>query len=116
MDSDMNQYFNAVPVPDAVNNTEDAAYWIIGSGGSDTDDVDTYLVFGTREQVKKHLVAVIQSDIESNKEDFEYGTTSVHELQSFNLGRKFYGSAVYSNSHADYTATMITDKAAILLN
>ena len=85
--------------------------WIIGIGGSDMDDVVTYVVTGTVEQVKQHLVGLIQEErdtIESEASDtYEYGTEDVSELGDYNMSRKFYGYATYSDCHRDYTATLI---------
>lgn len=86
-----------------------APVWIIGIGGSDNDDVKTYLVSGTVEQIKSHLIDVILSDrSDAESDSYEYGTENVKELASFNNDKKFYGYAVYSNSHVDYTATLAT--------
>lgn len=87
--------------------------WIIGIGGSDTDDVKTYRVSGTEEQVKEHLISIIDRDRETVKsetgEDWEYGTESEDQLQDFANHTKFYGSATFADSHRDYTATLETD-------
>ena len=89
-----------------MNNT-----WIIGIGGSDMDDVKTYLVSGTEEQVKQHLVNLILEDrktIETESgESFEYGSESIEEIDTFGGHTHFYGSAVYSESHRDYSATLV---------
>lgn len=84
--------------------------WIIGIGGSNTDDVETYRVTGTEEQVKRHLIDVIDRDrqtVESETgEDWEYGTEDINGLQDFANHTKFYGNAVFADSHRDYTATL----------
>jgi hypothetical protein len=106
----MNRYFSAAPANDNASHASDAAFWIIGRGGTDEDDVDTHIVFGTAEQVKEHLVEIIKTDIDthiSEDECFEYGTENVDELEDFNCKTKFYGSVTFSNSHIDYTATLV---------
>ena len=81
--------------------------WIIGIGGSEMDDVETYRVTGTVRDVKKHLAGLVRSAKDGDPDGFEYGDTSMSKVKTPFYGDqdRLYASAVFSCHHIDYTAT-----------
>lgn len=78
--------------------------WIIGMSGSEWDDVVTYRVFGSKNDVKKHLAALVRESKNENPDCFEYGDTSIKSITERNDG-SLYAGATFSSYHNDYTAT-----------
>lgn len=78
--------------------------WIIGIGGNDMDNVVTYRIKGTKEQVKKHIVKAIIKDQANDSKNWNFGTICVNEISERENG-KLYGVAVFDFYHYDYTAT-----------
>lgn len=85
--------------------------WDIGMSGSDYDNVTVYRVVGTAEQVKQHLVSLVNKDKSDKYYSFEYGTDSVDDVLSLSP-EKFYAYSVGSSQHSDYTATLVDPKKA----
>ena len=83
---------------------EKPSTWIIGMSGSDADDVITYRVVGTKKQVKKHLINCIKDDRDEDRDNFEYGTTAMKDLETRYDG-SIYGYTCFSDHHNDFTAT-----------
>ncbi len=77
--------------------------WIIGMSGSEWDDVVTYRVCGTKNEVKKHLAKLVRDAKKENPNSFDYGDTTMKSVQE--RGNKLYAGATYSSFHEDYTAT-----------
>lgn len=83
--------------------------WMIGINASDSDGgISMYRVRGTEEEVRQHLMAIINEDreeIESlGRESWDYGTESIEEIEK-DVG-KLYGFGVYDDFHIDYTAVI----------
>ncbi len=78
--------------------------YIIGICSSDGDDVLTYLVDGTVNQVKKHLVGLVKQDRKDDFSIWDGGSTRLKDLEVFEDG-KIYGYASFVDHHIDYTAT-----------
>lgn len=85
--------------------------YIIGISSSEADGIISYRVSGTRQQVKKHLVTLVKSDKSNDKEAWDYGTTTMKDLDEEQEIISGYG--VYDDYHIDYTAT--PDKEPIIL-
>lgn len=83
---------------------EEAQIWIIGVSGCEMDDVIISRVCGTEKQVKKYLVNLIKEDKNEGYGRFDYGTTTLKEIEKRDDG-SLYGYAVYSRYHNDYVAT-----------
>lgn len=83
---------------------ETAQNWIIGVSGCEMDDVIISRVYGTEKQVKKHLIKLIKEDKDEDYGRFDYGTTTLKEIEKRSDG-SLYGYAVYSRYHNDYVAT-----------
>ncbi len=78
--------------------------WIIGIGGSNADDVIVYRVFGSKNEVKKHLLSLVKEDKKNDKEIWDFGTSSLKEIDERTDG-SFYAFGCYSDYHIDYTAS-----------
>ena len=96
--------------------------WIIGWGGTEKDGVDIEKVIATKSQIKKYLAASVREARDCDKESFDYGYTSVKDIEE-RSGERLYATAVFSGYHYDYEAypedvipvKMISDKEYISL-
>jgi len=70
------------------------------------DDVVTYRFTGTEKEAKKHLVSLVKADKKDDKNKWDYGTTTIKEVEEnhFEEG-KLYAFGCYRSYHMDYTAT-----------
>ncbi len=87
---------------------KDIKNWIIGIGGSNMDDVRTYRVIGTTEDVKNHLVSLVNEFKDDDSDSFDYGSTdasSVTEYETEYENGKLYAYACFHDYHIDCTAT-----------
>jgi hypothetical protein len=79
--------------------------WLIGVSGSDMDDVIIHAFIGTRDEVKEHLVSLVQIDRMENQIEWEYGTEDVGAIEVKTDGR-LYAFGSYNCFHNDYTAML----------
>ena len=77
--------------------------WIIGIGGSLSDDVFMHTVYGTRSQVKDHLIKLIKEEIDDNKDEYDFGSDTKRLLKDDD-NEGIYGYTVFSDFHTDYKA------------
>ena len=82
----------------------DTQVWIIGQSGSEWDTVNTYVVRGTEEQVRKLLADFVKADEKNYGDRFDYGDTDAEQLKKDSAGVIYAGSTL-SDCHNDYTAT-----------
>ncbi len=78
--------------------------WLIGISGSNMDNVITYRVSGTSDQVKKHLLALVKESKDADTETWEYGTDNEMEIEQ-RAGGILYAFGCWADYHDDYTAT-----------
>lgn len=86
----------------------DKKWWIIGIGGSDTDDVDMYKFYGTKEEIKKCLLEKVINDqpTDNNENDYngwQYGTDNINDIVERPNG-SLYAYNCYTDNHTDYVA------------
>lgn len=78
--------------------------WIFGIGGSETDNVITQLVRGTKRQAIRHMLHRVRNDRNNDSEKWVCGTTSMDAVQTTCNG--FYAYNEYSSYHIDYSLTI----------
>ena len=83
--------------------------WIIGIGGTEIDDVETYIVHGTQHAVKKHLLNLVRDARNEDPNRWDYGITNINGIDVSSFGDHLYAYAVFSNYHIDYSAQMMPD-------
>lgn len=77
--------------------------WIVGICSSACDGVITYRVTGSEEQVKKHLLNLVNEDRDHDDEmNWEHGTETLSDITENEKGWYAYGC--YSDYHIDYSA------------
>ena len=79
--------------------------WIIGIGGSNADDVEVQRVYGTKEQIKQHLLALVQNEKDSWSETWEYGTETIDGIEE-RTPEHLYAYACFSDFHTDFSASL----------
>ena len=77
--------------------------WIIGIGNSAADNVIINRVFGTKRQVKKHLLKLAKDDKEVDRDIWNCGTDNVNEVETRKDG-SFYAFNNFADYHIDYVA------------
>lgn len=77
--------------------------YIIGMGGSETDGVNILKVYGTKQQVKKYLVKLVDQDRSNDPDSWEYGTEKIKDVEEKPYGN-LYAYGCYSDYHIDYQA------------
>lgn len=78
--------------------------WLVCKGGSSCDDVIVNKVVGTKDQIKRYLLSLINIDIkEETTEDFGTGTEKLSEIIERSDGR-LYCYAIFDTYHNDYVA------------
>lgn len=94
--------------------------WIIGIGGSDIGNVNTYRVRGTKEEVKAHLFNRVVRDrrnafAASCYDEWDFGTESASEVEEnhFQIDGLLYAYASYETFHIDYTAIPEADPSEL---
>lgn len=65
-----------------------------------------YRFIGTKEEVKRKLLDMIQEDREEDKVNWEYGTETVDDVQDRGC-LEFYAYGCYSDYHIDYSAVLL---------
>ena len=88
--------------------------WIIGIGGSLLDDVITYKVVGDVEEVKAHLLSLVNKAKVRNYWDWDFGTETIEEIR-WKEGR-LYAFACFESGHEDFTATPLFAMETIKLS
>ena len=78
--------------------------WIIGCSGNEWDNVTCYRVYGTKDQVKKHLARLVRESKKEYGDNFEYGDTKASDVTERHDGT-LYAAATMGGCHEDYTAT-----------
>ena len=91
--------------------------WIIGIGGSEVDGVVFRRFKGTEKEVKKKLFAIVKEDRCEDKENFDFGTESVKDIQKHDsFGHPgFYAYNCFSDYHIDYQAIRLADVQEVAL-
>ena len=78
--------------------------WIIGICSSEADGVALSRVFGTKAEVKRHLVRLVKEDRNNDSEAWEYGDLIVAEVEEDPITGVLNAFATYSDYHIDYSA------------
>ena len=84
---------------------ENKQNWLIGIGGSTADDVWTSRVRGTKEQIKQHLLNLVEAEKAICPEKWEHGTEKIEEIRETSPGH-FYAYACFSDTHTDISAEL----------
>ena len=79
--------------------------WIIGVGGSIFNDVWVSRVYGTKEQVKQHMLNLITAEKAACPEKWKHGTERMEDIQETVPGH-FYAYACFSDSRTDISAEL----------
>ena len=82
---------------------DDVKTWIVGVGGSETDGVDMTVFTGTKHEAKKHLAKAVRDARDENREEFDYGYTSIGDIEERADG-SLYACACFSGYHLDFQA------------
>ena len=77
--------------------------YIIGIGGSEADGVNVHRVRGTKQQVKKHLVDLVNRDRVNDSDAWEYGSEKIKDVEE-RQDDSLYAYGCYSDYHIDYQA------------
>lgn len=78
--------------------------WMIGICSSGSAGVVLYRVFGTKTEVKKHLVRLVKEDRNNDLDDWSFGDMSAEEVAEDPITGALIASAIYSDYHIDYSA------------
>ena len=81
-------------------------YWLIGIHNSEGDSTWMYRVYGTKHQVKRHLLALVKDDRKENPEGWEFGTEKIDEITNAHDSPidGLYAVGCYGDCHYDYSA------------
>ena len=82
--------------------------YIVGMGGSEADGVDIRKVRGTKQQVKKYLVDLVDQDRSNDPDAWEYGSEKIKDIEEKSDG-SLYAYGCYSDYHIDYQAVPDND-------
>lgn len=77
--------------------------WIIGCGGTTADGVGLTKVVGTRDDVRKILLSLVNEARQDDKETWEYGTQRFDEVEERPTG-SLYAFACFYDYRIDWEA------------
>ena len=77
--------------------------YIIGTSGTEFDCVVITRVYGTKKQVKEHLMKLVMEDRREAEDCFDSGTDSIDEIEVMDSG-EMNAYNCFSDYHIDYTA------------
>lgn len=85
---------------------EERRNWIVSSCCSGSDGVYTHRVYGTEEEVRRHLISCLQRDISIDRDKYDYGAEKPEEIEKEAVAGKvkLNAYATFSDYHIDYTA------------
>lgn len=79
--------------------------WIIGTGGSEADDVFLYKATGTRDEIRHLLLHLVMEERKDNEDIWDSGTEDINEVEDRDDG-SLYAYGCYTDFHSDYTAKL----------
>ena len=90
--------------------------WIIGICSSGADGVDLYRFRGSKNDVKKKLLSLINEDRANDEECWDYGCESLDDIciNDNGLGYELSGYGCYADYHIEYTAKEFTHVVSLL--
>ena len=83
-----------------------AKEWIVGIGGSETDNVLVYKATGSKAEIKRLLLKLVSDDRKEDEDIWDTGTEKISEIKERADG-SLYAYGCYSDYHTDYTATPV---------
>lgn len=81
--------------------------WIIGVCNTSGEGIAFFRFYGTKEEVAKKLLAMVEEDKEVAEEwgNWDYGTESIDEIyDNYSYYKQLYAYGVYHDYHIDYCA------------
>ena len=95
-----------------VHTNDEMVNWVFGLSGSDWDDVTVCTFFGTKQEAKEMLVALVNADKRDFPNTYDYGDDELSDVKEFEDGKLYVGTT-FSHEHADYTATPVASMCSI---
>ena len=77
--------------------------WVIGISGTEMDNVVIQKVYGTRHDVKKHLVHLLKEVRKEDPDSWEFGVPKLKDVTERRDG-SLYACACWRSHHNDYAA------------
>lgn len=78
--------------------------WMIGICSSEINGVVLNRVFGTKAEVKRHLVRLVKEDRKRDQNAWEHGVVAFRDVEEDPITGVLYAYANYSYYHIDYSA------------
>lgn len=82
--------------------------WIITEGNSENDGTEVHRFFGSEAKVKMLLLQLVRESRENDADNYENGTESEEEIDSYRPGR-LDAYASFSSYHIDFTAVLFAN-------
>lgn len=84
--------------------------WIIGICNTGADGIRLVRFYGSKDEVKEQILALINEDRDIDEDNWEFGCECIDDIRAEDngLGYEFYGYGSYDNYHIDYTAKVLS--------
>lgn len=82
--------------------------WIIGISNSAADGIDFEIISGSSDQLKRRLLQLVLRDKSATEEGWDFGTSSIEEIDTVTEGEEYYAYGCYYSFHIDYTGRLLT--------